>query len=168
MGHAVDLRPAGAAHFPRPGAQRHLGFEGAIPATPAPPPSGTGTAGGKEAVELGRTDFFQKQAVGGRDRAVGFFPVGQPIAQNRAQTLAAGLFAGLPKGFDEGQEGLVGGRAAPSRDGSGGRLTGDGKMASEDFDEVFAPQSGDAHAFVQEDVAGCPAGPAGVSGLLDL
>jgi len=33
---------------------------------------------------------------------------------------------------------------------------------------VFAPQSGDAHALVQKDVAGHAAGPAGVSGLLDL
>ena len=64
--------------------------------------------------------------------------------------------------------GVVGGRPAPSRDGSGGRLTGDWKTASEDFDEVFSPQSGDAHAFVQEDVAGFAAGPARVSGLLNL
>ena len=168
MGHAVDLCPARAANSPWPGAQRHLGFEAAVPATPAPPSSGAGPAGGKEAVELSRADFFEKQAVGGGDRAVGFFPAGQTVAQNRAQALAAGLFAGLPEGFDDGQEGFVDGWAAPSQDGSGGRLTGDRKTASKNFDEIFAPQSGDAHAFIQQAVPGFAARAARVSGLLNL
>ena len=106
--------------------------------------------------------------LGGRDRTVGLFPVGQPVAQDGVQALAAGWFAGLPKGLDERQEGTVGGRAAPARDGPGGGLTSDRKTAAEHFDEVFAPQSSDAHTLVQKGVAGCAAGPAGVSGLLDL
>ena len=114
MGHAVDLCPAKAANSPWAGAQGDLGFEGAVPAAPAPPPSGAGPAGGKEAVELSHADFFQEQAVGCGDRPVCFFPVGQPVAQNGAQALAAGLFAGLPEGFDKGQEGFVDGWAAPS------------------------------------------------------
>ena len=51
----------GPPHFPRPGAQRHLGFQGAVPAMPAPPSSGAGTAGGKEAVELCRADFSRSR-----------------------------------------------------------------------------------------------------------
>lgn len=90
MGHAVDLRPAGAAHFPRAGAQGDLSFEDAVPAAPAPPSAGAGPAGGQKAVELGGADFFQEQAVDGGDRAVGFFPVGQSVAQNGVQALAAG------------------------------------------------------------------------------
>lgn len=40
VGHAVDLRPAKSADSPWAGAQGDLGFEGAVPAAPAPPASG--------------------------------------------------------------------------------------------------------------------------------
>jgi len=55
-----------------------------------------------------------------------------------------------------------------SGEGSGGGLTGHRKAAPGDFDEVFAPESGDAHTLVQKDVPGLTAGPALISGLLYL
>ena len=63
MGHAVYLRPARAADGPRTGAQRDLGFEGAITAAPAPVTSSHGPMRGQEAVELGRADFAQELPV---------------------------------------------------------------------------------------------------------
>ena len=84
------FRPAGAAHCPWAGTQGNLGFEDAVPAAPAPPPSGAGPAGGEETVELDPADFFQEVALGGLEHAVGLFPEGRPVAQDGRRRLPQG------------------------------------------------------------------------------
>ena len=72
-----------------------------------------------------------------------------------------GIKAAAP--VDQRDTGGGGGSGVPAFVPSGLLLgpAGHRKTASGDFDEVFPPQSSDAHAFVQEDAAGCPAGLCG-------